>query len=148
MDTKEKQIIVTLISTILIFVIYSLCVYNKYIEPNPAIIHDFRFWGYAFLILIPIAIVAQIVIHIIFAIINKVITQQDMDTKSDERDKIIDLKATRISHWIFTLGFLLAMIALAIGYDPYMMFLVLFSAGFLSGIVSELAKLYFYRKGF
>lgn len=147
MDSKEKQIMVTAISLMLIFAIYSIYVYNKYIADNFIILNDFKFWGKSFLILIPITIVSQIVIHIVFHIINKIVTNEDIITISDERDKLIDLKALRISHWIFTMGFLLSMIALAIGMPPYVMFLTLIASGFISGIVSEIAKIYFYRKG-
>jgi hypothetical protein len=148
MDNKEKQILVTIISLILIFVCYSLYVYNKYIAVNFDIVNDFKFWGKTFLILIPVTIVAQIVIHIIFAIINKIMTNEDMETKTDERDKLIDLKAIRISHWVFTGGFLLSMVTLVAGMPAYAMFITLIASGFVSGIVSELAKFYFYRKGF
>lgn len=148
MDNKEKQILVTMISLILIFTVYSIYVYNKFIAVNFDIVNDFKFWGKTFLVLIPITIVAQIIIHIIFAIINKIVTNEDMETKADERDKLIDLKAMRISHYIFTGGFLMSMLALVIGFPAYSMFVILISAGFISGIVSELAKLYFYRRGF
>jgi len=148
MDNKEKQILVTAISSVLIFVSYSLYVYNKYIAVNFDILNDFKFWGKTFLILIPVTIVFQIVIHIVFSIINKIVTNEDIPTLSDERDKLIDLKAIRISHWIFTMGFLLSMILLVIGMPPYTMFITLIVSGFISGIVSEIAKFYFYRKGF
>jgi hypothetical protein len=148
MDNKEKQILVTLISMILIFGCYSLYVYNKYIAENFDIVNDFRFWGKTFLILIPVTIVSQIIIHIVFAIINKIVTNEDMSTLSDERDKLIDLKAIRISHWIFTAGFMLSMVSLVIGMPPYAMFITLVASGFVASIVSEIAKIYFYRKGF
>lgn len=147
MDNKEKQIIVTAVSLVLIFTVYSIYVYNKYIEDNLVILNDFKFWGKTFLILIPVTIVLQIIIHIVFYIINKIITNEDIPNISDERDKLVDLKALRISHWIFTMGFLFSMIALAIGMPPYVMFLTLIASGFISGIVSEIAKIYFYRKG-
>jgi hypothetical protein len=147
MDQKEKQIIVTLCTTVLILGLYSLHVYSKYIAVNPEIINSFKFWGKAFVILIPIAIVAQIIIHIIFAIINKMVTNEDMPTTDDERDKLIELKSTRISHWIFTIGFMLAMGSQAIDMKPWVMFVTLISSGFLSSMVSELARFYFYRKG-
>jgi hypothetical protein len=147
-SSKEKEIIVSLINTVVILFFYSLYVYNKYIQGNPEILNDFRFWGKSFLILIPVTIVAQIIIHIIFAIINKIITNEEMNTISDERDKLIELKSIRISHWIFTFGFLLAMASLAIGMQPYVMFLVLIIFGFLAAIISEIAKIIYYRRGF
>jgi len=147
MDQKEKQIIVTLFSFILILGCYSWYLYHKYIEGNMAILNDFKFWGKAFLVLIPITIVSQIIIHIAFAIINKMITNEDMTNLTDERDKLIDLKAIKISHSIFTMGFLFAMGSQAFGMQPYVMFILLISSGFLASIISEVAKLYFYRKG-
>lgn len=148
MDNKEKQILVTAISLVLIFISYSLYVYYKYITLDFSIVNNFPFWGKTFLILIPVTIVAQIVIHIVFAIINKIVTNEDMTTINDERDKMIELKAIRISHWIFTAGFLLSMVTLVIGMPPYAMFITLIASGFVSVIVSEIAKFYFYRKGF
>jgi len=148
MDHKEKQIILSIIISILVFGCYSLYVYYKYMAGNMEIINDFKFWGKSFLILIPMAILAQIIIYIVFAIINKMVANEDIPTLSDERDKLIDLKAIRISHWVFTLGFLLAMGSQAMGMQPYVMFIVLIFSGFASSILAEIAKLYFYRKGF
>jgi hypothetical protein len=147
MDQREKQIIVTLCATILILGLYSLYVYNRYIAVNPEIINSFKFWGKAFVILIPVAIVAQIIIHIVFVIINKLVTDEDMPTTVDERDKFIELKSTKISHWIFIIGFMLAMGSQAIDMKPWVMFVTLISSGFISSMVSELARFYFYRKG-
>lgn len=148
MSSKEKQIIVTLISSILILGFYSLYVYQNYLKEDWTLINDFKFWGTSFLIMIPVQIVAQIIIHIIFAIFNKIVTNEDMDTMTDERDKLIDLKAIRISHWTMTAGFLSAMSTQAMGMEPWTMFVTLIVSGFLSAIISESAKIYFYRRGF
>ncbi len=112
------------------------------------IINDFKFWGKAFLILIPVTIVAQIIIHIVFFIINKIVTNEDIPMINDERDKLIELKAIRISHWVFIVGFLLSMGSQAIGMQPWVMFITLIYSGFFAAIASEIAKIYFYRKGF
>jgi len=147
-DNKEKQIIVSLISSALIMGFYSFYVYNHYISGNESILNDFKFWGKAFLILIPVSVIAQIIIHIIFAIINKIITSKDVSTISDERDKLIELKSVRISHWVFLFGFLAAMSSQALGFEPYYMFLMLIAAGFAASIIEGIAQLYYYRKGF
>lgn len=147
MGSKEKENIVTLISSVLILGFYSLYVYVYYIKENWELINDFKFWGTTFLIMIPVTIIAQIVIHIIFAIVNKIVTNEDMDEPSDERDQLIELKSIRISHWIFTAGFLLAMSSQAYGMQPWVMFVTLISFGFLSGIISQVAKIYYYNKG-
>lgn len=148
MDNKEKQLLVTAISMILILGCYALYVYNNYIAENLAIINDTKFWAKAFLILIPVTIVSQIVIHIVFAIINKIVTNEDIPTLSDERDKLIDLKAIRISHWIFTMGFLLSMVSQVMGMQLWVMFIILIASGFIAAFVAEITKFYLYRKGF
>ena len=122
---QEKQILVSVISSILILGFYSLYVYQKYIAGNPEILNDFKFWGRSFLFLIPVSIVVQIIIHIIFAIINKIITNEDFPSITDERDKLIELKAIRISHWIFISGFVLSMGSLTLNMQPYVMFITL-----------------------
>lgn len=147
-DNKEKQIIVTLVSSVLIMGLYSLYVYYHYISGNPSIINDFKFWGKAFLILIPVSVTAQIIIHIVFAIMNKIVTNKDIPTISDERDKLIELKSVRISHLVFLFVFLAAMSSQAVGFEPYVMFILLVAAGFAASIIEGITQIYFYRKGF
>lgn len=146
--SREKQIMVSAVTSLVILGFYSLYVYQRYISGNPGIINDFKFWGKAFLILIPVAIAAQIIIHIVFAIINKIMTNEDIPVISDERDKLIELKAIRISHWIFLAGFLLAMGSQAIGMQPWVMFVTLIASGFVASTISEIARIILYRKGF
>ncbi len=147
MGHQEKQSIVSIIGSVLVIGFYSLYLYRNYIQADLELLNDFQFWGKSFLYLIPVAIVVQIVIHIIFAIADRIITQEDMPGFTDERDKLIELKSIRISHWIFILGFMLAMGSLAMGMKPYVMFLTLISSGFLASLASEVAKIIYYRKG-
>jgi cell division protein FtsL len=144
---KEKRILVTLISLILILGIYSLYVYHNYIAGNPSVINDFKFWGKAFLVLIPVMIVAQIIIHIVFFIINKIVTNQDIPTITDEMDKLIELKALRIYHWAVSIGFVLSIGSQAIGMQHWVLFILLIFSCFGAAIASEIAKIYFYQKG-
>ncbi len=144
---KEKQILVSLIGSILILGFYSLYVYNNYMAGNPNILNDFKFWGKAFLFLILVSIIGQIIIQILFVIINKILTNEDVPTITDERDKLIELKAIKISHWTFCVGLLVSMGALAMGMQPYVMFLLLIFSGFAAGIIESIAQIYFYRRG-
>ncbi len=66
MYPKEKQVLVSLFTMILILGSYSLYVYHQYLAGNPDILNDFKFWGKAYLILIPVSIAAQIIIHYYF----------------------------------------------------------------------------------
>jgi hypothetical protein len=147
MDLKERRILVSLISSVLILGIYCLYVYYKYIAGNPESLNDLKFLGKSFLILIPVAIGAQIIIQIVFAIITKITSGEDVDPIDDERDKLIELKAIKISHYIFILGFMMAMGSLALGMKPWVMIIVLIASGFVASMVNEILRLYYYRKG-
>lgn len=148
MDIKEKRILVSLLSSVLVILFYAWYVYSRYIADNPAILNDFKFWGTSFIILIPVAIGIQIVIQIIFAIITHILNKgEEIDPIDDERDKLIELKAIKVSHYLFILGFVLAMGALAMGMQPWVMFVVLISSGFTASMVNEILRLYYYRKG-
>ena len=147
MGHHEKQSIVSIIGSVLVIGFYSLYVYRNYIQADMGLLNDFQFWGKSFLYLIPVAIVVQIVIQILFAIANRIITQEDISDITDERDKLIELKSIRISHWIFTAGFMLAMGSLAMGMKPYVMFLTLISSGFVASLASEVSKIIWYRRG-
>jgi hypothetical protein len=145
---KEKQILVSLITSIFVPGLYAFYVYNHHIAGNLTVINDFKFWGRAFLSLIPVTIAAQIIVYVVFFIINKIVTHEDVTTITDERDKLIELKAIRISHWIFISGFFLAMGSQAMSMQPHVMFIILILSGFGASVTSEIAKIIFYRKGF
>ena len=147
MDVKEKRILISLVSSVLIMGFYAWYVYSRHIDGNPDILNDFSFWGKSFLILIPVAVVTQIIIQIVFAIYIHATSKEEIDPIDDERDKLIELKAIKISHYIFIVGFMLAMGSLALGWRPWVMFVILISSGFIASTVNEIARLYFYRKG-
>jgi hypothetical protein len=145
---REKEIIVATINLILITGFYVLYVYYKYIAGNTDILNNFQFLGKAFLIMIPVLIVTQIIVHSIFYIVNKIITDEDIPTISDEMDKLIELKALRIFHWANSLGFILAMVLLAIGKQPWVMLVSLIATCLVASVTSAITKIYFYRRGF
>ena len=148
MSYHEKRALLSFISIPAILGSYSLFVYAHYqdvILSNP---NDFKFWGKIYLILISVSIVANIIIAIIFMAINKMITHENVPYFSDERDKFIELKAIRVSHWTFVIGFTLSMGSQAIGMQPWVMFITLAASGFFSATAAELTKFYLYRKGF
>ncbi len=147
MYRKEKEIIVTLISTILFLLFYSWYVHEKYITGNPNIIYDFKFWGKTILYLIIFSTIVQNIIHFIFARINKIITNEDIPSISDEMDKLIELKAIRLSYWVFKVGFTIAMVSLAAGIPLWVMFIIMVYSYFASEIFTDIIRIYFYRKG-
>ncbi|MBN2519703.1 MAG: hypothetical protein JXB17_04295 [Bacteroidales bacterium] len=147
MYRRQKGLIVTIFSLLLIPVIFFWYINNKYLAGHPERLNDFQIWGRAFFKLIPIMIGGLILIHIVFFIINKILTNEVIPTITDEMDKLIDLKAIKLSRWINSLGFLLAMGSQAIGMQPWIFLVTIMASGILSGIFEGVLKIYFYRKG-
>lgn len=148
MSYQEKKIYVSVISNILIFTLYTLYAIRNAEEGSITSSSDFSFWGSFILVLLPVSIVAKVIIHIVFVIFNKIATNEDEPSFEDEFDKIIDLKADRISLYVFFLGFILSMVPLVTDLPTYLTFLGLILFGFLSDLLGRIAQLYFYRKGF
>jgi hypothetical protein len=147
MSYHEKQNIVSIISTLLIFGLYSLYVYQVRLAADINLVNDFSFWGSVILILIPVSIVAKIIIYIVFDIIYTITAHEGAPAFSDERDQLIQLKATRNSLYIFMFGFLLAMGSQAVHMPPFVMFVTLVVCGLVSEIVADISMIYFYQRG-
>lgn len=147
MTYQEKRSIVSLISTILIFVSYGLYMYPRFPEWGLESAETFRFWGSYVLILTLVSIVAHIIISIIFNIAFRITTRKKEPRFADELDKLIELKASRNSFFVFILGFLIAM-GLLIIYQPLqVMFIILIISGFISDVTGSITKFYHYRRG-
>jgi hypothetical protein len=147
MTYQEKKSIVSLISTILIFGSYCLYMYPQYPEGGLEAAETFHYWGSFVLILMSVSIVAHIIVSIIFNIVFRITTREKEPTFADELDKLIDLKANRISFFVFIVGFLLAMGSLVINQPSQVMFMILIGSGFISDVTGSVTKLYHYRRG-
>lgn len=82
------------------------------------------------------SIVAQIIIYIVFHIINAIVTREQFIPIEDERDKLIKLKAIRNSHYAFTPGFVLSIIGLSLGMPIFWIFVIFVISGLFSEIVT------------
>jgi hypothetical protein len=147
MSYQEKKNIVTLVGTLLVFVLYCLYVFQKYPAGNLNSTDTFSFWGASILILIPVSIVAKIIITIVFNIIYRITNNEVEPSFSDELDRLIGLKATRNSHYAFILGFLLSMGSLVMDMPYSAMFMIFIFSGFVSEMVGVITQLYLYRRG-
>jgi uncharacterized membrane protein len=147
MSFQERRAIVSLISSIGITALYSSYMIQRYPDASAYSAEVFHFWGAFFLILIPVTIVAKIIIYIVFSIFNTIATREEEPSIVDERDRLIELKATRNSLYVFVFGFLVAMGTLVFEMPPSTMFAILIVSGVASEMVSELSQFYFYRRG-
>lgn len=148
MSYHEKRAIINMFSSLLITAGYSAYLYVRYLAGSKAFINDPRFWAIAFLVFIPVSIIANILITIIFTIHYRMTTKEEEPSFSDERDKLIELKGTRNALYVFSVGVILSMVALALGMPLYVMFIAIIYAGLLSSVVDELTQFVLYHRGF
>ncbi len=148
MSYHEKRAVVNMFSSVLVTAGYSVYLYIRYLAGGGGFINDPRFWGKAFLIFIPVSIVANIIINIAFTIHYRLTTKEEEPSISDERDKIIELKGSRNALFVFSIGVVLSMVTLVIGLPLYVMFITMIYSGLLSSVIDEFTQFYLYRRGF
>ncbi|MBC7810027.1 MAG: hypothetical protein H7175_02715 [Burkholderiales bacterium] len=148
MSYQERRAIVNIISSLLITAFYSSYMIQRYPQVDSYSPDIFHFWGSYIMLLIPVSIVARIIIYIIFSIINTIATREQQPDIEDERDKLIELKASQNSGYVFILGFVLAMGSLVISLPPAVMFIILICFGLASDVLSNLFQFIYYRRGF
>jgi hypothetical protein len=147
MSYQERKALVNLVSTIGIMVVYAWVMMGRYPAVGDYAPEVFRFWGIFFVILIPVSIVARIVIYIVFSILNTVATREAEPDISDERDKLIELKASRNTGFVLGAGIVLALASQVIALPPSIMFVLLIGAGMVGEMVSDISTFIYYRKG-
>jgi hypothetical protein len=148
MSYHEKRAIVNMLSSVLVTASYSVYLYVRYLAGGGEFINDPRFWGQAFLIFIPVSIVANIIISIVFTIHYRITTREEEPSISDERDKLIELKGSRNALFAFSIGVVLSMVTLVLDMPIYVMFITIIYSGLLSSVIDEFTQFYLYRRGF
>jgi len=148
MSYQVKENIINIFSGLLISSIYAVIIYQRHMEGRFDLTEDFKAWGVIFLIFMGVSIVARIILYIVFHIISAIATQKEPDIPvSDERDKLITLKATRNSHHAFSISIALAFVLLAFGMPVYGIFIAFLVGGLLSEIIDNGSQIYYRSKG-
>lgn len=148
MQIQEKRSIISIFTTLLIFVIYYFNIMGVYFGNSTDTTYQFRFWAIVILLLVPIMIVAKVILYVLYSITKTVATREpEPSFQTDERDKLIDLRAVRNFFYVFIGGFLLAMGAMVMEMNPDVMFNIFLFSLILAMVVTDLTKFYFYRKG-
>lgn len=154
MTFNEKKSLTNIFSSIIITTIYAIIIYQKYLNGVLDDSNIFRFWAIIIMIFIPISIIARIIILIVFHILESVVQAvkgKDLEDEIDivdERDKLIQMKASSFSMYIFVLGFVIALTTQLFEVSNHIFFIVLIITGFITDIVSESIIIRYYRRGF
>ncbi len=164
MSFQEKRTLTSIFSGLLVLAAYCIHAFGRVragiVDPG-----DLRFWAVTMLIFIGIGIGATIIIQIIFHIlysisvaVKKSIQENNCDEKEiektialetveDERDKLINLKATRVGFTIAGIGFVGGLLALLLNYPPQVMLNIFFLSFSFGSLCEGAAQLIYYRRG-
>jgi len=88
-------------------------------------------------------IVLEVVLHIVLALQSP----RDAKTPKDERERLIELKATRIAFWVLMTGALLSILTIHLGAEAGLLATHVFLAVVFAELVKFASQIVFYRRG-
>ncbi len=148
MSYQEKSSILSLICFPFFYGAYWIFTVQKINRGAPGMVDDLRFWAIQILIFVGLSIIGRIILEILFNIASAIATRrEEVSMMEDERDRLFEMRSTRVSAYIIGFGFLLSLGTLALQWPPYIMLNVLYFAFILSTLAAEIAKLRYYRMG-
>ena len=151
MSFQEKNISVTLVSFSIILTFFVYRVLQMVQTDSFTSQNIFRLWGIVIVFAIIVTVVGMILTHIVSAIVIVLQTGDDnpeIEDIEDERDKLIDLKGTKITYSITSIGSFFAMLTFALGQSPLIMFTLLIFFGLVAQVIGDITRLTLYRRGF
>jgi hypothetical protein len=151
MSYQEKNITVSLTSFTLILGFYLFRIFQMVQGGSFNSTNVFRLWGIVIVMAIVVTIIATILTHIGSAIFQVIKTGQEdpkIEDIEDERDKIIDLRGTKVTYFVSSIGVFLSMLTFALGQPALVMFTLLVFFGVVAQIVGDVSRLFLYRRGF
>ena len=148
MSQSESRTVAYLISSLMGAVLYLAYAVQQYQDGSFNSDTISSSWGIAVLAVIGIQIVLSIISAILVSIGLAIKEREEVPELSDERDQLIELRANRISFSVLGVGFLIAMITLAAGMAPLVMFNLIVFSLFTGAIRGYVSQLYRYRRGF
>jgi len=150
MSFQEKNFAVTMVNFSLILLYYSIRLWVMIENETFNLENVTWLWITIIIWSVVVTILATILTHIVSAIIEAIKTKKEPTVKgiADERDKIIDLKGTKITYTISSLGGFVAMLTFVLGQSGLVMFSLLIFFGLLAQVIGDITRLYLYRRGF
>lgn len=149
MTFQQKNVAVSLGSFTLIMVFFLISVFQMFQTGTFNSENVIRLWIIVIGLAVVFTILATILTHIVVAIIDAIKTQKesDVDDTQDERDTMIDLRGTKITYLVSSLGVFFSMLTFALGQPPLVMFTLLIFFGVAAQIVGDVTRLSLYQRG-
>lgn len=155
---QEKRIVTTILSSVLVLLIYCIYAITAYRNFGTPLLDDLVFWSKTMLIFIGIQIIASIVILVLFHILLSVSievkkelgresTDLELDIVEDEMDRLIEQKSTKYPYIFVGVGFAIALLSAYWGRPVAIMMNIIFIAFLSASILEGAIQLYYYKKG-
>ncbi|HRW09291.1 MAG TPA: hypothetical protein P5121_29525, partial [Caldilineaceae bacterium] len=144
MSFQQKNVAVTLSSFSLILIFFSVRVYQLIQQENFTESNLFWLWGIVIFMAVVVTIVAMILTHTtstIFEVFRTGNKHPEIEDFEDERDKLIDLRGTKITYTLSSLGVFVAMLTFVFGQPPLVMFTLLIFFGLLAQVIGDITRL-------
>jgi ABC-type amino acid transport system permease subunit len=151
MSFQQKNITVSLVNFSLILGFFLFRVIQMIQTDDFVSENIFRLWGITIGLAIVVTIIGTILTHIVSAILEVIRTGNEdpkIEDIEDERDKLIDLRGTRITYIVSSLGVFLSMLTFVFDQPPLVMFTLLIFFGLIAQITGDVSRLVLYRRGF
>ena len=151
MSFQQKNVTVSLVNFSLILVFYLFRVVQMIQSGNFTPKNIFRVWIIIAVLAVVVTIIGTILTHIVSAIIQAIKTGKEdpkIEDIQDERDQLIDLRGTKITYTVSSIGVFLSMLTFAFGQSPLVMFSLLIFFGVFAQVVGDISRLVLYRRGF
>ena len=151
MSFQQKNITVSLANFTLILGFYLIRVIQMIQGGSFNAANVFRLWGIIIVLAVVVTIFATILTHIVSAIIQAIKTGEqkpEVEDIQDERDQLIDLRGTKLTYLVSSIGAFLSMLSFVFGQPPLVMFTLLIFFGVLAQVIGDVLRLVLYRRGF
>lgn len=145
MSYQEIRSIFNMLSGAGVFAAFGFYVWQGVQPLEAALAGNLQFWASKMLTFIVVAILARIVLMILFSIVYKIFDREE-EFKEDERDKAIELRVNQVSSTLFIFALIAATIVLARGGEAMWFFIVLAFGGLVSEWLSEIVRIIMYKK--
>jgi hypothetical protein len=147
MTLYERKYFVSIISSLLIALIYAVYMYQIFQSYSYTLSSNFAYWGKVILVFIGMSVASRSIIYLVFNFILKIPKIGNDPTFTEEMDKLIELKASRNSMYVFMAGFMISVALLIIYLPPYIMFIGITFSGLASEVTADASQIYYYRSG-
>jgi hypothetical protein len=151
MSFQQKNVTVSLVNFTLTLGFYLIRLFQMIQSGSFNATSVFRLWGIVIGLAIIVTIIGTILTHILSAIIQAIKTGEEnpkIEDFEDERDQLIDLRGTKVTYFISSLGVFLSMLTFVFGQAPLVMFTLLIFSGLVAQVIGDISRLYLYRRGF